>query len=71
MTVQHYERKLHQMYHNLIKVDEGYHVPYTYLFGVSYSNASMKQRFMTSMTGENRLIQTWFDSDQDINVWML
>ena len=44
------------MYHNLIKVDDGYHVPYIYLFGVLYSNASMKQRFMTSMTGEN----TWY-----------
>jgi len=38
------------MYHSLIKVDEGHNVPYIYLFGVLYSNACMKQRFMTSTT---------------------
>jgi len=27
------------MYHSFIKLDHGHHVPYTYLFGVLYSNA--------------------------------
>jgi len=38
------------MYHNFIKDDQGHHVPQTYLFGVLYSNACTKQRFMTSTT---------------------
>jgi len=41
------------MYHSFIKVDQGHHVPYIYLFGLLYSKACMKQRFMTSSTCEN------------------
>jgi len=41
------------MYHSFIKVDQGHHVPYIYLFRVLYSKACMKQRFMTSTTCEN------------------
>jgi len=40
------------MYHSFIKVDQGHHVPYIYLFGVLYSKACMKQRFMTSKTSK-------------------
>jgi len=40
-------------YHSFIKVDQGHHMPYTYLFGVLYSKVCMKQRLMTSMTCEN------------------
>jgi len=47
------KRQLHQMYHSFIKVDQGHHVPYIYLFGVSYSNACAKQRSMTLTTCEN------------------
>jgi len=39
---------LHQMYHSFIKVDQSHHVLYIYLFGVLYSKACVKQRFMTS-----------------------
>jgi len=41
------------MYHSFIKVDQGHHVPYTYLFGVLYSKACMKQWFTTSTTCKN------------------
>jgi len=44
-------------------MDQG-RVHYIYLFGVLYSNACTKQRFMTSMACET--LQTWFDFDQDI-----
>jgi len=43
------------MYHNFIKVDQGHRVPYIYLFGVLYSKACMKQRFMTLTTCKNAL----------------
>ena len=43
-------KKLHHMYHSFIKVDQGHHVPYIYLFRVLYSKACVKQRFMTSTT---------------------
>jgi len=46
-------RKLLQMYHSFIKVDQGHHVPYIYLFGVLYSKVCVKQRFMTLTTCEN------------------
>jgi len=49
----YYQRRLHQMYHSFIKVDQGHHEPYNYLSGVLYSNTCMKQRFMTSTTCEN------------------
>jgi len=41
------------MYHSFIKVNQGHHVRYIYLFGVLYSKACMKQRFMTSTTCKN------------------
>jgi len=41
------------MYHSFITVDQGHHVPYTYLFGVLYSEVCVKQRLMTSTTCEN------------------
>jgi len=41
------------MYHSFIKVDQGHHVPYIYLFGALYSEACVKQRFMTSTICEN------------------
>jgi len=56
ITAGYHQRKLHQMYHSFIKVDQGHHVPYIYLFGVLYSKgckACVKQRFMTSTTCEN------------------
>jgi len=53
ITAGYYQRKLHQMYHTFIKVDQGHHMLKIYLLGVLYSNAYMKQRFMTSMTFEN------------------
>ena len=53
ITAGYHQRKLHHMYHSFIKVDQGHHVPYIYLFGVLYSKACVKQRFMTSMTCEN------------------
>jgi len=49
----YHQRKLLQMYHSFIKVDQGHHVPYIYLFGVLYSKVCVKQRFMTLMTCEN------------------
>jgi len=55
ITAGYHQRKLHQMYHSFIKVDQGHHVPYIYLFGVLYSKACMKQRFTTSTTCKN----TW------------
>jgi len=32
-TVGYYQRKLHQMCHSFIKVDQGHHVPEIYLYG--------------------------------------
>ena len=55
ITAGYHQRKLHQMYHSFIKVDQGHHVPYIYLLGVLYSKACMKQGFTTSTTYEN----TW------------
>jgi len=53
ITAGYHQRKLHQMYHSFVKVGLRHHVPYIYLFGVLYSKACMKQRFMTSTTCEN------------------
>jgi len=53
ITAGYRQRKLHQMYHTFVKVDQDHHVPYIYLFGVLYSKACMKQRFMTSRNCEN------------------
>ena len=39
------------MYHSFIKVDQGHHVPYIYLFGVLY---------------RKRLMQTCFDFNRDV-----
>jgi len=55
------------MYHSFIKVDQGHHVLYIYLFGVFYSKACMKQRFMTSTTCENawrKLVWLWQEHHQ-------
>ena len=52
ITVGYYQRKLHQMYHSFIKVDQGHHVPEIYLW-VLYSKACMKQRFTTSTVCKN------------------
>jgi len=41
------------MYYSFIKMDQGHLVFYTYLFGMLYSKACVKQRFMTSTTCEN------------------
>jgi len=41
------------MYHSFIEVDQDHYVPEIYLFVVLYSNACMKERFMTSTTCEN------------------
>jgi len=49
----YHQRKLRHMYHSFIKVDRGHHVPYIYLFGVFYSKACMKERFMSWTTCEN------------------
>jgi len=51
--VGYHQRKLHQIYYSFIKVDQGHHVPYNYLFGVLYSKECMKQRSMTSTTCKN------------------
>jgi len=50
------------MYHSFIKVDQDHHMPYIYLFGVLYSKACMKQRFMTSTTD----LQTCFDFNRNV-----
>jgi len=39
ITAAVYQRKCHQMYHSFLKVDQGHHVPYIYLFGVLKPNS--------------------------------
>jgi len=54
------------MYHSFITVDQGCHVPYTYLFGVLYSEVCMKIKTHDIDDLRKRLMQTWFDFDWNI-----
>jgi len=55
------------MFHSFIKMHQS-HVRYIYLFGALLlcSNARTNQRFVTSMTCEKHLIQTWCVFEQDV-----
>jgi len=54
------------MYHTFIKVDQGHHVPYIYLFGVLDSKACLKHKDSWHRWPEKTLDATCSDFDRNV-----
>jgi len=54
------------MYHSLIKVNQGHHVPYIYLFGVLDSKVYYETKINDIDDLRKRLMQTCFDFDRKV-----
>ena len=65
------QRKLHQMYHSFIKVDQGHHVPEIYLYGcytakLAWSKDSWHRRSAKTLDANLFRMQTCFNFDRNI-----